>query len=94
LIDEVGGFPRALELVKQKANIPLTESVELVEFPKRKSLFELILSRAERGEVRGIFGGELRLPAPLSRLLADWSELESMAQRPLWTRLPATFTFR
>jgi len=98
LIDEVGGFPRALELVKQKAKIPLTESVELVEFPKRKSLFALIISRAERGEVRGIFGGELRLPAPLSRqfarMLADWSQLESLAQRPLWTRLPATFTFR
>ncbi|MBI3934254.1 MAG: signal peptide peptidase SppA [Acidobacteria bacterium] len=93
LIDEIGGFPRALALLKQKANIPAEESVELVEFPKRKTLFELILSRADGGTVRGIFGG-VRLPTPLSEWLAGWSQLESLAQRPLWALLPATFTFR
>jgi len=87
LIDEVGGFDRALDLVKQKAKIPQQESVELVEFPERKSLWELLLSRAERGQAR-------LLPAPLSRLFADWSWLESMASRPLWAWLPVTFDFR
>jgi protease-4 len=86
LVDELGGFPRALALLKEKANIPAEDSVELVEFPRRKTLFELILSRAE--------GAEVRLPAPLSDVLSGWSQLESMSQRPLWAWLPATYSFR
>jgi len=86
LVDEIGGFPRALTLLKAKANIPAGDSVELVEYPRRKSLWELILSRAD--------GGTVQLPAPLSRWLADWSALESLAERPLWALLPATFTFQ
>ena len=87
MIDEVGGFDRALDLLKQKAKIPATDSVRLVEFPERKSLWELLLSRAERGQAR-------LLPAPLSRWLANASQLESMAHRPIWAWLPATFKFR
>lgn len=86
LIDDVGGFSRALALVKEKAHIPAEESVQLVQFPRRKTLWELLIRRAERGEVR--------LPAQLSKLLANWSQLESMTQRPLWAWLPATFEFR
>jgi protease IV len=86
LIDEVGGFQRALELLKEKANIPPEESVQLVEFPRRKSLFELLLSRAEQGEVR--------LPVPLSDVLAGWFQIESLSHQPMWTWLPATFDFR
>jgi hypothetical protein len=60
--------------------------VELVEFPARKTLFELILSQAERREVR--------LPIPISDFLAGWSQLEAFAQQPLRAWLPATFDFR
>jgi protease-4 len=94
LIDEIGGFDRALALLKQKAKIPASDSVQLVEFPERKSLWELLLSRAERGQA-GFFSPTLsRLPAPLSRWLANWQQHEALAERPIWAWLPATFTFR
>jgi protease-4 len=86
LVDEVGGFQRALNLLKEKAEIPLEEAVELVEYPRRKTLFELILSQAERREVR--------LPAAVSKLMDGWSHLEDIAQQPVRAWLPMTFEFR
>jgi protease-4 len=86
LVDEIGGFSRALELLKEKAGIAASAHVELVEFPRRKSLWELVLSRAE--------GDEARLPAPLTRWLFEWRHLEAMAGSPLWAWLPVTFEFR
>jgi protease-4 len=86
LVDEIGGFQRALNLLKEKAEIPLEEAVELVEYPRRKTLFELILSQAERGEIQ--------LPAPVSKLMDGWSHLEDIAQQPVRAWLPMTFEFR
>jgi protease IV len=86
LVDEVGDFSRALAMLKQKANIPADAAVELVEYPKRKTLWELLLNRAE---TRGSY-----LPAPVARWLGTWTALESMGERPLWARLPVAFTFR
>ena len=42
LVDDLGGLDRALALAKQRANIPLDEEVQLVVYPRRKGLFELI----------------------------------------------------
>jgi protease-4 len=86
LVDEVGGFQRALELLKEKAGIPSEDGVELVEFPARKTLFELILSQAERRDVR--------LPAQLAELLAVWSQMEVLAEHPLWAWMPVRFDIR
>jgi protease-4 len=86
LVDEIGDFNRALDILKDKAKIPAQSSVQLVEYPQRKTLWELLLSRAQRGEAR--------LPVALSRLLAQWNQMEAMARRPFWTLVPATFEFR
>ena len=43
LIDAVGGLSKALELLKQELNIPPEEEVELVLYPKTKSLWESLL---------------------------------------------------
>ncbi|HWP86224.1 MAG TPA: signal peptide peptidase SppA [Terriglobia bacterium] len=86
LVDELGGFPRALALLKEKAGIPPEERVQLVEFPPRKTLWELLLSRAQRGEIR--------LPAALAELFGSWAQIEAMSQQPLWAWLPAAFEFR
>lgn len=43
LVDKLGGIRDALELAKKEAGIPEEESVRVVEYPKRKTLFELIL---------------------------------------------------
>ena len=42
LVDELGGLDRALALAKQRANIPQDEEVELVVFPPKRSIYEVI----------------------------------------------------
>ena len=44
LIDEVGGFQRALEVAKESAGLPIDEEVTLEYFPKRKGLYYLLMS--------------------------------------------------
>jgi protease-4 len=44
LVDEIGGLDRAVALVRQKAKLPGTE-VELVVYPSRKSLYEILSSQ-------------------------------------------------
>ena len=45
LIDELGGIDRAIELVKQKANIPAKEGVSLVVYPPRRSVWEMLFAQ-------------------------------------------------
>jgi protease-4 len=48
LVDELGGLDRALALAKQRAKIPADSEVELVVYPGKKSIYEI---------VRNPFGG-------------------------------------
>jgi protease-4 len=43
LIDEVGSLQRAIEVVKELAEIPAEDDVEIVHFPKKKGLVDMIL---------------------------------------------------
>src|SRR5271165_4199749 len=45
LVDELGGFDRAIEVAKDLAHIPASESIRIVRFPEEKSLFEELLQR-------------------------------------------------
>lgn len=45
LVDELGGIDRAIELVKQKANIPAKEGVALVVYPPKRSIFDVLFSQ-------------------------------------------------
>src|SRR5450755_1093942 len=47
LIDEIGGLDKAIEMVKQKANIPAGERVSLMIYPGRRSLLELIMKKSQ-----------------------------------------------
>ena len=47
LVDETGGFDKAIEMVKQKANIPATERVSLMILPGRRSLLDLIVKKSQ-----------------------------------------------
>lgn len=42
LVDELGGIDRAVALAKERAKIPASEDVELVVYPRRKSLYQLL----------------------------------------------------
>lgn len=45
LVDELGGFPKALELAKKAANIPESEDVKLKLFPERKPFLQRLLEK-------------------------------------------------
>ncbi|HSA92306.1 MAG TPA: signal peptide peptidase SppA [Terriglobales bacterium] len=45
LVDELGGFPKALELAKKAANIPESEEVKLKLFPERKPFLQRLLEK-------------------------------------------------
>ncbi len=86
LVDELGDFSKAVEIIKQKAGLRPEAKVELVEFPPRKTLFEMLLSRAQESE--------LRLPLGISRLISQWKLIESVTKSALLTRMPYAFEFR
>ncbi len=45
LVDELGGLSRAIELAKELAGIPAEEGVRLVVWPKKLSLWEVLMGR-------------------------------------------------
>jgi len=51
LIDEIGGLDRAVELVKQRAKIGVSDKVTLVNYPPRRTLFDLLWNRESDSEV-------------------------------------------
>ncbi|MEW6320786.1 MAG: signal peptide peptidase SppA [Acidobacteriota bacterium] len=53
LVDELGGLMTAVRIAKQRAKIPLDEEVELVIYPPRRSLYEMLsdqLAQPTRGQ--------------------------------------------
>jgi protease-4 len=62
LVDELGGFARALALAKTRAGLDPEAPVDLVVYPPRRSVFELLLNPF--GEAADVPGwGALRWPA-------------------------------
>jgi ClpP class serine protease len=81
LIDEIGGFERALEIAKEAAGIPAVEDVTLDYYPKRKGLYYLLTTGdAPLTWLRGMMARWLR---------ADIAETVRMMQHGgewrLWT---------
>lgn len=72
LIDELGGLQRALDLAKQRAGIALDREVELLIYPARRSIYELManpLGRTDGAATLGAFLG-FRDPRALQALTA------------------------
>jgi len=72
LIDELGGFSRAIELAKEKAGIDEADDVSLVIYPATKNLLEVLLESEGLPQVKLSLGGielltvvDPRLPALL-----------------------------
>jgi protease-4 len=47
LVDQLGGLDRAIELVKQQAHMSPSERITLVPYPGRRSILDLLLTRAD-----------------------------------------------
>ncbi len=63
LVDQLGGLDRAIEVLKQQAHMSPSDRVTLVPYPGRRSVFDLLFSRADpAAEV------EMRLDKVLGRL--------------------------
>jgi protease IV len=58
LVDELGGLDRAIEIAKQLAHIPASESVRIVRFPREKTFWQLLFERErsmnESGSVESV----------------------------------------
>jgi len=46
LVDEIGGLDRAVEMIKQRTNIPASQQVTLVTYPPRRSLLDLLFKNS------------------------------------------------
>jgi protease IV len=86
LVDELGGLRRALALAKTRANIDENAEVELVIYPQRKSIYELVQNPlgAQASNVLGAFIGmrEARAVQTLTAPLRIFRRGEPLAIMP------------
>jgi protease-4 len=80
LVDELGGIDRAVEMIKQKANIPASEKVQLVVYPPKRSVWDIVFSRSDENAAIEMLVGK-RLPL-------------SMLRGGILTRLPYQIDFK
>jgi protease-4 len=59
LVDELGGLDRALAIAKQRAKLPPDGEVEIVVYPGRKSIYEMVKNPFGSSERTGAFGALL-----------------------------------
>lgn len=48
LVDQLGGLDRAIELVKEKAGIPASESVRLITYPPKRTIFDWLFGESQQ----------------------------------------------
>ncbi len=60
LVDELGGLDRAIELVKEKAKIPKSERVNLVTYPAKRSIFDVLFGQAVESTMESRLSGFLK----------------------------------
>ncbi len=64
LVDELGGLERALALAKERVGIPQDAGVELVVYPPRKSIYEIMANPFGRTDGASTLGALLGLKDP------------------------------
>ena len=64
LVDELGGLERALALAKERVGIPQDAGVELVVYPPRKSIYEIVANPFGRPDGASTLGALLGLKDP------------------------------
>ena len=82
LVDELGGLDTALELVKKKANIAATERVNVVAYPGRRNLLDVIMKRSQEDLL------ESRLSQALGRVpFHAWMKGGFLRLMPYWVEI-------
>ena len=79
LVDELGGFKRALEIAKEKAGFAPDARVELRIFPEKKLLFQYLLSNlTTESRIRFLDPRQIFDRSPVLRLAATGAPLVLM----------------
>jgi len=89
LVDELGGFDRALAVAKDKAKIASTEDVAVVVFPAPRSAFDRLFEEADAWDgmtARGSLSPEMLAARLRERLIRQ--------SITVWARLPYGFEIR
>ncbi|HVP49512.1 MAG TPA: signal peptide peptidase SppA [Bryobacteraceae bacterium] len=60
LVDELGGLDRAIEIVKEKAKIPKSERINLVPYPPKRSIFDILFGQPVESVLESRLGGVLK----------------------------------
>jgi protease-4 len=93
LVDEIGGIDRAIEMVKQKANIAASEKITLVAYPPRRNLLQLLLDRDTDLTSIESHMVDSRMAAKLKDLLGGLP-LGALSQGGILRLMPYTITIR
>jgi protease-4 len=80
LVDELGGLDRAVEIAKQLARIPASQSVRILRFPEEKSFLQMIFER-ERDQLMESRSPNARSLDAMLRRIVDSME-------PVQARIP------
>ncbi len=83
LVDELGGFDKALSMAKDKAKIAATEDVAVVIFPAAKSPFERLFDEAD-----GWDGMTARANLSPEALAVRFRDRMVKQSKTIWARLP------
>jgi len=83
LVDELGGFDKALALAKEKAKIAAGEEVAVVIFPAPKSAFDRLFEEADAWDDMTV-----RANASPEVLAAQFRNRLLKQSRTVWARLP------
>ena len=85
LVDELGGLDRAVEVAKQLAHIPASQSVRIVRFPEEKSFLQMIFER-ERDQLTE--GQSANAPPVSARSLDAMLRKIADTMEPVQARIP------
>jgi len=91
LVDELGGIDRAIQIVKQKAGIPVAGKVRLVVYPPKRSLLDVLMRSSGESEAEAMLSR-----AGLEPLRAAWHDdpLRVWMRGGMLRMMPYTIEFR
>lgn len=82
LIDDMGGLSKAIQIAKEMAGIPAEESIKLIVWPQKISLFQMLTGRT-------LASTQFGMPPKVEKVLSTFRLLEHQAP---WALMPFWFS--
>ncbi len=92
LIDELGGYQKAIELVKEAAEIEVEDPVQLFNYPAPRSFFQTIMNRNQDRLIEELF--EVPLLADFRNLWEQNAVLAALHHGGMMQMMPYTLTIQ